>query len=124
MAQFLKYSAADKKKLNDFGWNGRGKGSAAFRAAKMVRPICTDCQKGLDTPAGWYDVCEHDPYWSLAPKVIKTPRYETDEDGDMILAETQVRTKMIRVPNITEVIISVRQNDGQGVQKARNKGFK
>lgn len=124
MAQILKYSAADKKKYITFEWAGRGKGNAALRADKMVRPTCKECQIGLDTPRDWAEHCEHDPYWSLQPKVIKTPVYATDEDGDMVLTETVTRTKMIRVPNITEVTNSVRHNDGEGRKKMQAKGFK
>lgn len=124
MATIIKYSAADKKKYKSFEWAGRGKGSAALRASKMVRPICNECQVGLDTPINWFEKCEHDPYWSLSPKVLKTPVYETDEDGDMILKQTDVRTKMLRVPNVTEVVNSARSNDGKGIEKMQKKGFK
>lgn len=123
MAQMIKYSAADKKKYITFEWAGRGNGMAAVRCEKMLRPICNTCQKGLDTLVGWEKTCEHEPYWSLQPKVIKTPKYETDEDGDLVLVDTEIRTKMVKIPNIAEIVISPRHNDGRGVEKQKAKGF-
>jgi hypothetical protein len=137
MATAVRYSAAEKKKLKAFEWNGRGSAMAALRAVKMLAPRCETCQTPEVIKAGnprqwtWMQDCTHGagpdgmkPYFALQPKVIKTPKLEQDEDGDFTLVETAVRTKMIRVPNIVEIPLSERFDDGESVIKAEKHGFK
>src|SRR6266568_368775 len=137
VATQINYSPADRRKLTTFEWNGRGSTAGALRALKMVAPRCQTCQTPETVKGGsprqfsWMKDCVHgagpagaEPYFSLQPKVIKTPKLEPDEDGDLTLVETAVRTKMIRVPNIVEIPISERFEDGEAVQKAASHGFK
>lgn len=123
--QQKKYSPTDKK-LTKFEWAGRGVGAGAVRALKMVRPICPTCQ-GIDALADWHVKCEHDPYFTKKPHVKKVDKFEVqDVDGveREVLVGQDTRTFLVREPNITEVVVSVRSNDGRSVEKKRRYGFK
>lgn len=131
-----KYSAAERKKLKTFEWNGRGSATAALRAKKMVQPRCAECQTPevvrpeSPTRWTWVNTCTHNPYWSLRPKVTKVPKIvpELDEDGnetgDFIQEDVVVRTRMIVEPNIVEIPMSIRFDDGEAVRKAAGHGYK
>jgi hypothetical protein len=129
MATTITYTAKEQK-LQSFGWQGGARVQAAARAVKMVRPICSECQVGEFTVPGWFKTCDHgpgpggSPYWSLQPKVRKIPKTGVDEDGDMVLLETEVRTKLVLMPNMCEVVLNIRQNSGQSVEMALRKGYK
>lgn len=132
----VKYSAADKKKLKTFEWNGRGSATAAMRAMKMVAPRCQECQTPEvikdDSPTRWTWMkdCPHNPYWGMQPKVTKVPKIvdEIGEDGkptgDYIQEDVVVRTRLIAQPNIVEIPMAERFEDGQAVQKAARHGFR
>lgn len=131
MSETITYTEADLE-LFDAGWKGSGRGDATVRAIKMVRPVCKTCQIGGDELVGWWDTCEeegHDPYWHLQPKVLRIPIYVEDDDGDLVLDEAKTkaksRTKFIRLPNITEVLLQTQNNSGEGPTKMyKRKGFK
>lgn len=127
MAQQVKYKPTDRKNLIAFEWGGRGHGTGAVRALKMVRPICKLCYLGPDTPSDWHQKCEHDPYFSKKPHIKKVDIFEIqDVDGvdREVLTGTETRTFLVKEPNITEVVASVRSNDGQGPAKKRRYGFR
>lgn len=129
MALTIEYTAAQKKKLYDAGWNGRGSEVGAVRSIKMVRPICKPCQSEPYKVTTWWSVCPHRGedglaiYWSQWPKVIKTQVIGKDDEGDMALLNTVTRTKIVVLPNVTEVIQDEGKNIGRGPEKMRVKGF-
>lgn len=125
MATKITYTKAQKDKLKDFGWSSRGHQHGAFRAIKMLRPVCYECSSQPGRFRNWVKDCVHDPYWRLQPKEIKVPVYITDEDGDMVLDEVATnkgkKVKMLRFPNIVEVPLATNINAGEGVTRATQK---
>lgn len=112
MAQELRYTAADKKKLRAWEWQGS---TATSRAVKMARPQCSVCQVGKDTKPEWWKTCDHDPYWSSQRKVRTTPVWKINEaTGEEELVEETSTTRRVRVPNIVEVPLTKRANSGKG----------
>lgn len=124
MATQISYSAADKKKLKAWEWPGQN--VATSRSVKMVRPQCGECQQGLDTAPGWWRSCTHDPYWSSQRKTRKIPVWKLDpETGEEVLQEETTQTRRVRVPNILEVALISRSNDGEGPRRFHSmKGYR
>ncbi len=126
----LTYTKAAKEQLQTFEWAGRGNATTGMRSIKMLRPICTICQGPPEHAVNWFEFCEHKGedglaiFWGDQPKTIRVPKYEIDEDGDRIRVSDDVRTKMILMPNWTEVPTGLAHNDGRGVEKMQAKGFK
>jgi hypothetical protein len=128
MARIVNYSEADLKKLKVWNWKTTT-GVSAMRARKMVRPSCAICQGASGGMIGWWNECDHDPYWSSQIKKVVKQEWKEDADGDLILDEAataaNAKTKKIRVPNIVEVHWSRDSNAGQGPQLfAERKGYK
>lgn len=130
MSTTLEYSTADKKKLKTFQWTGGVSDERARRAIKMLKPVCFECQGNTWPPVpGWWNDCPHRPYERLVPKKVRIESYIEDEDGDIVLDEEatkrSMKTKMVLVPNIVEVIYHIQLNDHQGPLKFQTlKGFK
>jgi hypothetical protein len=129
--EILNYSAKERNRLKTFEWNSRANVVMGHRAIKMLRPICKDCQNPPEHPANWYETCPHfgadrnKMYWSYSTKIIKTPVYEEDEDGDLVVKEEQVKTKLVLVPNWTEVPADTAHSDGQAPRRCyEQKGFR
>ena len=95
------------------------------RSVKMLRPICRDgCQDGAEVPWDWYASCPHDPYVGKREKRTQVPLYsEPHEDGSVTIQGMEERASWEPFPNFAEITVSTRVNSGQGVEKARRKGF-
>ena len=92
------------------------------RRIKMLRPICSNGCEGLT--ADWYATCPHDPYIGVGEKRVTTPVYsEPREDGSVIVEKMEERVTFEIRPNWAEVTVSMKVNAGQGVERARRKGF-
>lgn len=126
--------------------------NSAQRMVKLNRPICpnsrqefeTDSngrivpkEKGPDTQncqlAGgkWWEQCEalgHDPYFTNRTWYTKKDKLEEQEvDGQKVVVKTgeYLVPHTERVPNIAQVAINVRINNGKGAQVAiERKGFR
>jgi hypothetical protein len=135
MSHEVRYPEKMRETLKTFEWNGRGDANGAIRAIKMAQPICEICQTVEairdESPIRWTWMkdCEHGPqgmgpYWSFSPKVINTPKIVEDEDGEFVLDSVATRTKMVLMPNIVEIPITMGFESGEGLQKAAHHGFK
>jgi hypothetical protein len=130
MSTTISYSQADRKRLKKFEFNGSVSSLGVRRAIKMVKPICMICQHNSTDPnPGWWDECQHHPYERLVPKKIRVETFKEDEDGDLVLDEestkASMKTKMVLIPNILEVMKHVQANDNNGPMKFKTlKGFK
>ncbi|HSE44952.1 MAG TPA: hypothetical protein VLA89_06450 [Gemmatimonadales bacterium] len=97
-----------------------------LRTLKMAQPIHAECQ--FPIKARWWVACEeagHEPYLTKQDRLIETPVYGVDEEGDMVLQETKTKKKQVVRPNITQVALDESINDGRGVERfTREKGFK
>lgn len=98
-------------------------------------PSEMNCQKAYDEIGlGWIKMCEelgHDPYFSThtwyVPQDVLEP--ELDEDGEptgvMFKTGEKYIKHEVRRPNVSQVAISLRINNGRGAVRAvQGKGFK
>lgn len=93
------------------------------RTIKMLRPICAICQGEDNVPADWAQHCEHSPYVTTVATPRKKTLYEgdRDKDGKPVGPQKIVGTETIEEyearPNVVEVALSRRVNQGQGVRR-------
>jgi len=95
------------------------------RGIAMLRPICDTCQAGSNVASDWYLSCTHDPYVGVRMETRSVPVYAEADDGsgEMIVERMEERVRQYPWPNFTDITVSTRVNSGQGVNKARRKGF-
>lgn len=100
-------------------------GNRALRSIKMAQPIHAECQ--YPHRRGWWNKCladNHDPYHTEQIRLIETPVYEVDEEGDTVLTGTKTKQKVVKKLNLVQVPLEEGHNDGRGVDIfSRNKGF-
>lgn len=107
---------------------------AGGRTLKVMRPMChTDesrgfigCQEKYQNAVGWWDQCDHDPYYSVVIEEIKVDEWDEEPDADGNYAH--LGTKKIRrkreVANIGQLTLSPRHGGLVAVQqKMARKGF-
>ncbi len=95
------------------------------RRVKMLRPICDEgCQAGAEVAWDWYTSCPHDPYVGKRQKITQVPVYsEPHEDGSVTIQGVEDHVSWSPYPHFAEVSVSTRVNSGQGVERARRKGW-
>lgn len=107
------------------------------RAIKMLRPSCLEtdregrptggCQSEANLPSDWWRLClsrGHDPYISVVERTERKPKLsEPDEQGRRQVEGHEEVVWYEEHPNLAEVVVNIRVNSGQGVEKARRKGF-
>jgi hypothetical protein len=94
-----------------------------LRGITMLRPQCKDC-KGPDAPVDWYLYCPHDPYIGVREKRVEVPLYsDIQSDGARIVEGMEERVTWEVWPNFAEAVVDMRVNSGNGVEKARRKGW-
>lgn len=95
------------------------------RGVTMLRPICDVCQSGHNVAWNWYETCPHDPYVGIRTESRSVPIYRDADDGsgEKIVERMEERSRIYPWPNFANVTVSTRVNSGQGVAKAKNKGF-
>lgn len=122
--------------------------NAAIRMLKMVRPICpnsrlkmvrdeerkwipaeeqpSNCQRA--DVAKWWEYCEaqgHKPYESTRVWYELQDRVEINEEGEEIVLGTKRIRHTTTRPNIVQVAVALRINNGMGAADAKKyKGFK
>lgn len=112
-----------------------------FREIKMLRPVCPAgviIPKGVDDTVGhefegectrgshaadWYTTCPHDPYVGTRTELKSERTYETNEFGERIVTGMTTTPVERPYPNLVGVSAATINNSGQGVEKARRKGF-
>lgn len=52
--------------------------SSTGREIKLLRPICSTCQRGKGYPWDWWKRCQHSPYVKVASRSVDLPRYEPE----------------------------------------------
>jgi hypothetical protein len=101
-----------------------GKGGK-FRAVKMLKPMCGQCQH-MDQSPGWAVRCiarGHDPYIQRIVTKLRVPTYGEWKDGSRTIKSYTEMESEHYSPNITEVPATGRHNGNQGIQKARGDGY-
>lgn len=94
-----------------------------LRGVVMLRPICDECQDG-EVAYDWFVTCEHDPYVGIREKRVEVPIYsEPQEDGSRIIERMEERVSWEPWPNFAEATVDRRVNSGNGVERARRKGW-
>lgn len=93
------------------------------RRIKMLRPDCEICDTA-DAPWGWWLTCEHDPYVGVREKRIQVPIYsEPLEDGSVVVERMEERVSWEPFPNRAQVSLANHINSGEGMERARAKGY-
>lgn len=135
------------KKIPGFSQGVRA--NAAQRMVKLNRPICPNSkqeferdrdgrlvpkEKGPDTQncqlAGgrWWEACEeagHNPYFATRTWYIPEDKLEEIEPGKWVKTGEYFIKHQEVVPNIAQVAINIRINNGRGAEDAiKNKGFR
>lgn len=146
--------ANEKKDLDEQlrtipGYSQGVRDNAAVRMIKLAVPICPRSRvemeqdklgnwrpkkAGPDTEScqkagpGWWDICEkkgHDPYFTTHKWEVEEPILTEDEQGRLVQTGKQVFYHEERVPNVSQVAVSIRINQGRGAANAiERKGFK
>lgn len=99
------------------------------REVKMLGPKCDICQAGDQVPPRWWEDCTHEPYIGVRGETITTRKYEDElgpdgePTGSRIVTGTEQTVVERPWPNFRQVSLTTRINSGQGVEKARAKGF-
>ena len=121
--------------------------NSAVRTIKLAQPICPNSKlkmvkndegkwvRGEDQPqncqlAGgeWWKACEalgHEPY--VTNRVWYEPQdiVEEDDNGDLIVTGTKRVKHITRRPNVSQVAVAIRINQGKGAQTKMDRfGFK
>lgn len=119
-------------KLRKLGARSRRGGlTTALRDVKMLTPSCPSnpdtgfegCQDRLDVAYEWWKDCPHDPYYTDIVRVERTPVFQNEEDGSRTVIDYTERHIPERKPNLSQVALSIRQNSGRGIEKARRHGW-
>lgn len=106
------------------GWRRATRLSMGQRSITMLRPVCRICQRTDNVPWDWYTTCPHDPYVTVVTRRVNEPEYgpENPDGSREVIGTRVVETYEVR-PNVQETALTMRVNSGDGVIKARKKGF-
>lgn len=98
--------------------------SLGHRRKVMLRAICDVCAPNTQRahPEWWKD-CPHHPYIGTKTETVIERVYEDGPDGSRVVTGTTTTEIERPWPNLAEVSMSLRINSGQGIEKARAKGF-
>ena len=121
--------------------------NSAVRMVKLARPICPNSKlKMVKNEEGkwvrsevqpqncqmaggeWWKTCEelgHDPYFTNRVWYEPQDIIEEDENGDQIVTGTKRVKHVNRYPNVAQVAVAIRINQGKGARrKIEQAGFK
>jgi len=94
------------------------------REVKMLRPICDVCAPNTKRVApGWEKNCPHHPYIGTKTETVTERVYEDGPDGTRVVTGSTSTTTERPWPNFVQIATTLRINSGQGVEKARAKGY-
>ena len=112
-------------------WKGprAGRLRPSAREIKMLAPRCDVCDEGINTPKGWAETCEHEPFVTLVPIERRQTLYEDvigkdgKPTGTKRATGQETLVDYVVRPNWVSITLSRGVNSGRGVEKAKRKGF-
>jgi len=114
--------AETKSKRNPAMPMSKGGLNRPMKMVKMIQARCNVCNPRGQGRRGWWESCEHDPYFHMQPKPGMGDFIE-QEDGTYVQNPSPVR-QFEKVPNWKQIADDPKISSGRMVQIQRERGSK
>ena len=95
-----------------------------LKTVKMIQARCRVCSPNGQGVRGWWDKCEHDPYFHYEPVPNPKPIMEEQPDGTFVPAADQSPRAFNKVPNWKQIADDVKIASGRMVRIQVERGSK